>query len=87
MRTAEQGGVNHGFRTGSLGAGKGKVLADARRKLALWCYDYNTVRPHSSLRNKTPAQTRRALERSEGSAPGALLQHETDGYQTQELLF
>jgi putative transposase len=36
-------------------------LDDARRKLALWRYDYNTVRPHSSLGNKTPAETRRAL--------------------------
>jgi len=24
-------------------------LADARRKLAIWRYDYNNVRPHSSL--------------------------------------
>lgn len=47
-------------------------LADARRKLALWRYDYNNVRPHSSLRNKTPAEARRKLEQSEGSAPGAL---------------
>jgi len=29
-------------------------LDDARRKLALWRYDYNTVRPHSSLGNQTP---------------------------------
>lgn len=39
-------------------------LADARRKLALWRYDYNNVRPHSSLGNKTPAEARRALEQS-----------------------
>jgi putative transposase len=26
-------------------------LADARRKLALWRYDYNNVRPHSSIGN------------------------------------
>lgn len=31
------------------------TLADARRKLALWRYCYNNVRPHSSLGNKTPA--------------------------------
>jgi len=30
-------------------------LADARRKLAVWRYDYNNVRPHSSLQNRTPA--------------------------------
>ncbi|KAK0331617.1 hypothetical protein LTR94_028209 [Friedmanniomyces endolithicus] len=34
-------------------------LADARRKLAIWRYDYNHVRPHSSLGNRTPAQARR----------------------------
>jgi putative transposase len=37
-------------------------LADARRTLALWRYDYNKVRPRSSLGNKTPAEARRALE-------------------------
>ena len=36
-------------------------LDDARRKLALWRYDYNTVRPHSSLANQTPQQARRTL--------------------------
>ncbi len=47
-------------------------LDDARRKLALWRYDYNTVRPHSSLANQTPQQARRKFEQYEGSAPGAL---------------
>ena len=47
-------------------------LDDARRKLALWRYDYNTVRPHSSLGNHPSQQARRALEQLEGSAPGAL---------------
>lgn len=56
-------------------------LADARQKLALWRYDYNNVRPHSSLENKSPAEARRALEQSEGTAPGALAQPETDDYQ------
>ncbi len=60
-------------------------LADARRTLALWRYDYNNVRPHSSLGNKTPAEARRALEQSEGSAPGALARPETENYQTQGL--
>ncbi len=31
-------------------------LADARRKLAVWRHDYNNVRPHTSLGNRTPAQ-------------------------------
>ena len=56
-------------------------LDGARRKLALWRYDYNNVRPHSSLGNQTPAEARRALEQSEGSAPGALARPETDDYQ------
>jgi putative transposase len=60
-------------------------LADARQKLALWRYDYNNVRPHSSLGNQTPAEARRALEQSEGSAPGALAQPEADHYQPQGL--
>ncbi len=48
------------------------TLDDARRKRALWRYDYNTVRPHSSLGNKAPLQARRAFEQFEGSSPGAL---------------
>lgn len=47
-------------------------LDDARRKLALWRYVYNTVRPHSSLDNQPPLQARWALEQFDGSAPGAL---------------
>jgi len=60
-------------------------LADARCKLALWRCDYNHVRPHSSLGNKTPAEARRALELFDGNAPGALATHETDAYQTRRL--
>lgn len=33
-------------------------LADARRELAVWRCDYNNIRPHSSLGNRTPAQAR-----------------------------
>ncbi|SES35483.1 Integrase core domain-containing protein [Tranquillimonas rosea] len=40
---------------------------DARRKLALWRYDYNAVRPHSSLGNQTPLAASRTLEQLEGS--------------------
>lgn len=60
-------------------------LADARRKLALWRYDYNHVRPHSSLGNQTPAEARRALEQTGGSAPDPLAQPETDQYQPKGL--
>lgn len=59
------------------------TLDDARRKLALWRYDYNDVRPHSSLRNQTPAEARRALEQLEGAAPSALTQIEPTSYQSQ----
>lgn len=55
-------------------------LPDARRKLARWRYDYNHIRPHSALGNLAPAQARRALEQSEGSAPGALAPPSPAGY-------
>ncbi len=58
-------------------------LDDARRKLALWRYDYNHVRPHSSLGNQTPAETRRALEQFEGSAHDPLAETETNEYENQ----
>ena len=45
---------------------------DARRKIALWRYDYNAVRPHSSLGNQTPLEARRTLALPDGSAPNAL---------------
>ncbi len=35
-------------------------LDDARRKLALWRYDYNNVRPHSALGNETTRRRTRA---------------------------
>ena len=58
-------------------------LDDARRKLALWRYDYNNVRPHSSLENRTPAEERRALEQFEGSAHDALAQTQNKEYEIQ----
>ncbi|WP_156317463.1 integrase core domain-containing protein, partial [Cypionkella psychrotolerans] len=61
------------------------TLADARKILALWRYDYNNVRPHSSLGNKTPAEARRALELFDGNAHGALAQPATDDYQPKGL--
>ena len=60
-------------------------LTDARRKLALWRYDYNNVRPHSSLGNQTPAEARRTIEQFDGTAPGALATPENDHYQPQGL--
>ncbi|MEX5565711.1 integrase core domain-containing protein [Pseudophaeobacter sp. 1A16562] len=53
------------------------------RKLALWRNDYNTVRPHSSLGNKTPAEARRARSPQIAQASGALAQTETHEYQNQ----
>jgi len=58
-------------------------LEDARRELALWRYDYNNVRPHSSLANQTPAEARRTLEQFEGSAPDALAQTNDEDYKTR----
>jgi len=59
------------------------TLDVARRKPALWRYDYNTVRLHSSLGNQTPKQARQTLEQFEGSTPTALAQPETPNYQNQ----
>ena len=50
-----------------------------------WRLFVKIVLPHSSLGNQTPAEARRALEPSEGSAPGALAQPKTDQYQPQGL--
>ena len=58
---------------------------EARRKSALWRYDYNYVRPHSSLANQTPADARGAHEQSDGSVPGALAQSRANNFQSQEL--
>jgi putative transposase len=57
------------------------TLDDARRKLALWRYDYNHVRTHSSLRNQIPAEARRALEKFEGSARDALAETDNEEYE------
>lgn len=59
------------------------TLDDARRKLALWRYDYNNVRPHSSPGNQTPAEARRALEQFEGSAHAALAQTDDQDYEIE----
>jgi putative transposase len=56
-------------------------MPNERRELALWRYDYNNVRPHSSLANQTPAEARRTLEQFEGSAPDALSQTDDEEYE------
>ncbi|MDA9053153.1 transposase [Planktomarina temperata] len=58
-------------------------MPNERRELALWRYDYNNVRPHSSLANQTPAEARRTLEQFEGSAPDALAQTNDEEYEIQ----
>jgi putative transposase len=60
-----------------------ETLDDARRKLALLRYGYNNVRPHSSLKNQTPAEARRGLEYFEGSAHEALAQTDDQEYEIQ----
>ena len=60
-------------------------LADARRKLAIWRYDYNNVRPHSSLENRTPAQARRTFVQDERITPDALVQASVPEYSTARL--
>ncbi len=55
-------------------------LDDARRKSALWRYDYYQVRPHSSQRNKAPDETRRTLEEIEGSSYDTLAQIDDNEY-------
>lgn len=54
-------------------------LVHARRMLALWRHDYNTVRPHSSLGGLTPA-ARRTLSQCGSNAPGALAKPATRAY-------
>ena len=54
-------------------------LPDARRKLAVWRYDYNNIRPHSSLANRTPARisNRWTLVMTAGAAGGRSLSRPT----------
>lgn len=44
------------------------TIADARRTIESWRIHYNTVRPHSSLGNRTPEQFRLAGEKGCGKA-------------------
>ena len=58
------------------------TLEEARRKLALWRYDYNNVRPHSSLGNKTPNEMRREMEELDAGATQALAHADQPNYQS-----
>ncbi|AUX69629.1 hypothetical protein CHX26_09090 [Porphyrobacter sp. HT-58-2] len=58
---------------------------EAEAKLAVWRYDYNNVRPHSSLGNRTPAQARRAFLQDGSVPPGALVPAGVHEYQTGRL--
>ena len=60
-------------------------LADARRKLAIWRYDDNIVRPHAALDGDTPTNARHAYEQAEGSAPGSRAYPSTMRYAEPEL--
>ena len=46
-------------------------IEDARRKLEVWRVDYNTVRPHSSLGDRSPSELLEAHR--QGAAGGAIL--------------
>jgi len=57
-------------------------LAHARAVLAAWRTDYNTIRPHSRLGGRTPAEV--AAQGQPGHAPAALaipaiMEHQTQG--------
>ena len=62
-------------------------IDDARRKLALWRYDYNTVGPHSSLKNLTSQLERQTLEQSEGSTSDTLASDAEPEFQNQTCRF
>lgn len=55
----------------------------ARRKIALWRYDCNAVRPHSALGNLTPLEARRTLALLEDTAPAAPAMTPSVNYQSQ----
>ena len=63
------------------------MLDEARCKLALWRYDDNNVRPHTSRGNQTPVQARRAPEQFGGSAQAALAQTDDEDYGIHTIKF
>lgn len=61
-------------------------LADARRKLARWRYDYNHLRPHSALQGRSPTSARRSAAVSGPPRFGALMAEPAETmYSTQGL--
>ena len=62
-------------------------LTHARQALSRWRHDYNNLRPHSALGGLTPAAARRALQLSDGSAPGALAKPQPMKYSAAGLSF
>lgn len=60
-------------------------LNHARKLLARWRTDYNTVRPHSALGGLPPITARRPLEPLNGSTSGTLAKTKPIRYQTTGL--
>ena len=60
-------------------------LAHARSILAAWKHDYNTVRPHSKLAGRTPAEI--AGQRGWGHAPNPVAITSTISHQSKGLYF
>jgi putative transposase len=60
-------------------------LAHARSVLAAWKQDYNTVRPHSKLGGRTPAEI--AGQRDWGHAPNPVAIPATISHQSKGLYF
>jgi putative transposase len=54
-------------------------------KLAIWRYDYNHVRPHSSLGNRTAARARRTFVKEDSITSDALVQASVPEYSTARL--
>ena len=60
-------------------------LAHARSILAAWKHDYNTVRPHSKLGGRTPAEI--SCQRGRGHAPNPVAMTSTISHQSKGLYF
>lgn len=71
---------NNGLRDELLNEEVFTSLADARRKIARWRYDYNNNRPHLALKGKSPRTARYAFELSDGSTHTALAKFKTMRY-------
>ncbi len=58
-------------------------LDEARRKLALWRYDYNNVRPHASLETKRPQKRAERLSNLRAPRPARLPKLTTKNMKTR----